>query len=717
MRKILRKIRHLNVLAPLLAVALMTAVLLADPPLVRTLRHALWDQYQRLQPRVYQDTAVRIVDIDEDSLAKLGQWPWPRYRIAELVARLQARQAAAIGFDIVFAEPDRTSPAAVSADWPVPPGVRKLLSGLPDNDTVLARQLSQGGVVLGFSLERRGDGSLPAHMPVPSPVTMGDSPLPYLHRFGSVVAPLSVLGEHTSAVGALTFVPDDDGVVRRVPLVLRVGDRILPTLVTEMLRVGQGAPNYLIRMAPSTNPGIAEIRIGNVVVPTTRNGEAWVHYAPLRRERIIPAWKLLSGEVAPGEIEGRLILFGSSAQGLMDLRFSPLGGVIPGVEAHAQLLEQALTDSFLYRPSWAMAVEALTLVVGGLVVGLLAMYGGALYSALLLATSLAGSLWGGWYAFSTHHLLVDAVVPSLGIFAAFLVASTVHHFTSERRQRWVREAFSRYVSPNLVRHIVDNPDALELGGRRQTCSFVFTDLAGFTTLMEKIDPGEAVALLNRYLDEMIHIAFAHEGTLDRIVGDAVAIMFSAPVRQPDHQQRAHDCALAMQRYATQYALDLQARGIPFGHTRVGVHCGEVIVGNFGGSTIFDYRALGDPVNTAARLESVNKHLGTRVCMSEDVIAGVPGAQVRRVGRLTLKGKSRSLLVYQPLNNGLPFEPAEAAAVPAYEAAYGLMAQSDPGALGAFEALARQRPDDPLVALHLQRLRQGESGEVIVMNEK
>jgi len=401
----------------------------------------------------------------------------------------------------------------------------------------------------------------------------------------------------------------------------------------------------------------------------------------------------------------------------MDLGFSPLGGVIPGVEAHAQLLEQALTDSFLYRPSWAMAVEALTLVVGGLVVGLLAMYGGALYSALLLATSLAGSLWGGWYAFSTHHLLVDAVVPSLGIFAAFLVASTVHHFTSERRQRWVREAFSRYVSPNLVRHIVDNPDALELGGRRQTCSFVFTDLAGFTTLMEKIDPGEAVALLNRYLDEMIHIAFAHEGTLDRIVGDAVAILFSAPVPHPAPQQPPPHPRLALPRPATPYPPDLQARGIPFGHTRVGVHCGEVIVGNFGGSTIFDYRALGDPVNTAARLESVNKHLGTRVCMSEDVIAGVPGAQVRRVGRLTLKGKSRSLLVYQPLNNGLPFEPAEAAAVPAYEAAYGLMAQSDPGALGAFEALARQRPDDPLVALHLQRLRQGESGEVIVMNEK
>jgi adenylate cyclase len=717
MRKILRLLRRLYFFAPLLAVALVCGLMLADPPLVRTLRHALWDQYQRLEPRIYQDTAVRVVDIDEESLARIGQWPWPRYRIAELVDRLQQLQVAAVGFDVVFAEADRTSPAAVSRDWPLSAGVRQQIAGLPDNDAVLAEQLKVSNVVLGFSLERKGPGTVPPTMPVLAPVVMGDPPQPYVHRFGSVVPPLPVLSASAPAAGALTFVPDNDGVVRRVPLVLRVGDQLVPTLVTELLRIGQGADNYLIRMGPASNPGIAEIRVGQVVLPTTRTGEAWVHYATERQQRLIPAWKVLAGEVTPDDVAGRLVLVGSSAQGLMDLRFSPLGGVVPGVEAHAQILEQALTDSFLYRPNWAVAVEAITLVVAGMGIGLLALYSGALLSAVVTATALGATVWGGWYAFSAQHLLIDSIVPAIGIFAAFLLGSMVHHFTSERRQRWVRQAFSRYVSPNLVNHIVNNPDSLELGGRRLTCSFVFTDLAGFTGLMEKIDPGEAVALLNRYLDEMIHIAFAHEGTLDRIVGDAVAIMFSAPVHQPDHQKRAFDCALAMQRYATQYALDLQARGIPFGHTRIGVHCGEVIVGNFGGSTIFDYRALGDPVNTAARLESVNKHLGTRVCVSEDVLSGVPGAQARRVGRLTLKGKTRALLVWQPLNDGLGHEVSEAAAMPAYEHAYDLMAQGDPDALDAFEHLASERPNDPLVRLHLRRLRQGESGEVIVMNEK
>jgi adenylate cyclase len=229
-----------------------------------------------------------------------------------------------------------------------------------------------------------------------------------------------------------------------------------------------------------------------------------------------------------------------------------------------------------------------------------------------------------------------------------------------------------------------------------------------------MDPGAAVSLLNDYLDRMIEIAFRNGGTLDRIVGDAVAIMFSAPVEQPDHRQRAYDTALEMHVFAKKYVTDLAAKGIPFGHTRVGVHSGEVIVGNFGGSNMFDYRALGDPVNTAARLESVNKHLGTLVCVSEATLSGCQGAVVRPVGRLVLKGKSHALMVFQPL---VAPEGGTAKADTAYEEAYGLLASEDSRAREAFEALARERPDDPLVKLHLERLRSGQAGDRIVLAEK
>ena len=704
----------LNFLAPVLAVSIGAALLLFDPPMLKTLRLAVFDQYQRLHPRVYQPTPVRIIDIDEESLTKVGQWPWPRTKIAELIERLRQADVAAIGFDVMFSEPDRTAPKAILDIWDLPATTRREVARLPDHDEVLAAALKPGGVVLGMAVERSGKGK-----PLPAQkyryVTMGEPALPFAPHFASVVPSLPVLSLAAAGNGVMTFEPDNDGVVRRVPMLFGLGDTLVPSLAAETLRVAQGAQNYLLRTSPD-HIGLTEVKIGGFTVPTTPNGEAWVHYTGPVNERTIPAWKILTGSVPDAELKGLIIMVGTSAQGLMDLRFSPMGGVMAGIEAHAQMLEQVLTNSYLYRPAAANSIEALTLVVGGLAMGALALVTGALVSAIVTLLVIGLVVWGGQVGFVDYQLLLDPVTPALGIFIAFLLSSVIHHLSSERRQRFVKEAFSRYVSPNLVTHIVDHPAELELGGRRQECSFIFTDLAGFTSLMEKIDPGEAVALLNTYLDEMIAIAFSYNGTLDRIVGDAVAIMFSAPVQQLDHRQRALSCALAMQRFAARYSEDLKGKGVAFGHTRIGIHTGEVIVGNFGGSTIFDYRALGDPVNTAARLESVNKHLGTRVCVSEATLSGCSGVVTRPVGRLVLKGKSQPLMVFQPMHDGLEV-PGAALDDPQYAAAYALLAQDPGAALLALRELAAERPTDPLVKLHLQRLESGETGDLIAMTAK
>ena len=242
------------------------------------------------------------------------------------------------------------------------------------------------------------------------------------------------------------------------------------------------------------------------------------------------------------------------------------------------------------------------------------------------------------------------------------------------------------------------------------CSFVFTDLVNFTPLMESMDPAHAVSLINRYLDEMIAIVFAHQGTLTRIVGDGLAILFSAPVAQSDHACRALQCALAMQRFARHYASELNDHGIAFGQTRMGVHTGEVIVGNFGGAAIFDYRALGDAVNTAARLESANRHLGTLMCVSQAVLDACPEVFTRPIGRLMLKGKSHPVMVFEPL------DPATQADID-YVQAFELLSGDGQDALAAFEQLATRRPADQLVAMHLARLQAGHTGDLIVLDGK
>jgi adenylate cyclase len=705
-------------LLPFLPVAAGLFLLLGDALPLQTLRNNLFDQYQRWQPRVYAEAPVRIVDIDDESLARLGQWPWPRTRLAEMVDQLTATGVAAIGFDVIFAEPDRTSPQAAVDLWQLEGRLREALVALPDHDRVFADSVARGDVVVGFAVDRGKEAKSDAKAPE-LPANMGrfifsgEPPGRWLHSFDDIVGSLPELAAAAKGNGALTFVPDGDGVVRRVPLVLQVAGQPVATLAGETLRVGQGVPNVILKSA-GQDVGLAEMRIGDVTIPTTPSGEVWVHYSRAVPGRYLPAWQVMAGQVPRELLEGHLVLVGSSAQGLMDLRFNTLGRVMPGVEAHAQALEQILTEHYLLRPTWARGLEALLVVVGGLVMGFLTLKAGALVGAAAGALINAATLGGGWYAFAGEGLLIDTATPAIVFTVTFILCSVFRHFASEREQRWIKEAFARYVSPNRVSYLVDHHDALEIGGHRQECSFIFTDLASFTSLMEKIDPGEAVALLNAYLDEMIAIAFRHEGTLDRIVGDAVAIMFSAPLPQADHRARALACALEMDAFADRYSRDLQAKGIAFGRTRIGVHGGEVIVGNFGGSNIFDYRALGDPVNTAARLESVNKHLGTRICVSEEILRDCPDVVVRPVGRLVLKGKTKALGVFEPV-----VEDTVVARAPldAYRAAYAAMAAEQPDAQALFAALAADYPADPLVALHLGRLQSGASGDLIVMSEK
>ncbi|MGO9443500.1 MAG: CHASE2 domain-containing protein [Thiobacillaceae bacterium] len=708
------KSRHtFDWLVPVAAVMLGAVIFVLDLPALQVLRNTVFDQYQRWAPRVYSDAAVRIVDIDDASLARLGQWPWPRTRIAELVDRLRSSGAAAVVFDMMFAEPDRTSPTAMLALWKPTPGLRAYLTALPDHDSVLANSIGQGGVVLGYAVTR--EGPPPSHFAKPfRTVDIGPSPLPFLNQFNGAVTALPALQDAAAGNGAISFIPDSDGVVRRVPLLLRLGDGAVPSLVAEALRVAQGAHNYVVRTAAEAGAGLQEIRIGNIVIPTTAQGEIWVKYTKRVAARYIPAWKVFAGQAAEESVRDHILLVGSSAAGLMDLRFSPLGGILPGVEVHAQALEQMIAQSQLSRPNWAKGLEMLVILAGGLVVGFLGMRAGALLSATAAATTIVAMGWVGWYAYSHLGLLLDPVTPGVTLLLIFILTSLLHHATTEHRQRWLKQAFAHYVSPNLVTHLVENPDELELGGTRRECSFIFTDLTGFTNLMERLNPELAVSLLNGYLDNMIRIAFQYEGTLDRIVGDAVAIMFSAPVEQPDHRSRAMHCALEMHRFAGRYAAEANGRGIPFGATRMGIHTGEVTVGNFGGSTIFDYRALGDPVNTAARLETVNKQLGTLVCVSEATVSGCDDVPARPVGRLVLKGKTEPLLVYEPMFTA---DGEVARSDSAYAAAYTLMAQNDPGALEAFKRLAAERSSDPLVSFHLQRLGSGQMGEVIIFTEK
>jgi adenylate cyclase len=691
-------------------IVVMTGLVVFSPDAMLTLRHAAYDTYQKIKPREYVAAPVRIVDIDEASLDKNGQWPWPRTRMAELVRRLGEAGAAVIAFDVIMAEPDRSSPAQAVANWQLPPDLVTRLAKLPDHDAVLADELKRWPVVLGFALRDFGEDfpRVKARF-----INVGGEPIQFLQRQRAATLPIRILEEAAAGNGAVAFTPDADGIVRKIHLVYNIGGKLAPSLTVEALRVAQAQTNIFIKMAASEgeqpSTGVEEIKIGAAVVPTGANGEVWLHYTPTNKARFIPAWQVLDGSAPKDKLAGHLVLIGTSAAGLKDLRYTSQGEQVPGVEIHAQFLEQVTTGSYLVRPGWALAAEPISIAVVGILVAVAVTMLGAVGASVVSVALFAITIVSSWYAFSSHTLLLDPVPAIATLLIVFIGCSIARYVASELRQRFIRNAFSSYVSPNLVDHIVASPEGLSLGGERRVCSFVFTDLEGFTSLMEAIDPAQAVGLLNDYLDEMVSIAFRHDGTLDRIVGDAVAVMFSAPIVQEDHADRAVRCALEMDRFAEEFAGRQRRDGIAFGRTRIGVHSGEVIVGNFGGRTIFDYRALGDPINTASRLEGANKYIGTRLCVSGATVAACQEFTGRPIGELLLKGKTEPVMAFEPSRDGKPDN--------AYLVAYERLEQGADSAEASFHELAVARPKDSLVQLHLERIRGGDEGTLIVLEEK
>lgn len=710
-------------LAPiwLTLIVLFGAVVLRaqDPVFLATMRHALFDAYQRWKPRVYKPVPVRVIDIDEESLARLGQWPLPRKTQAGIVERLLDLGVGAIAFDIVFAEPDRTSPARVieQFDEPARSELRPVAARLPDHDMLLAQAMAGGKVVLGFAPS--DDRGIDAPPPPRFELEGTDKDIrSVLLSFPGGVLPLARLREKAAGMGAVDFWPDTDGVVRRVPLLIDVGGRVQASLATEAVRVALGAKAIGVKTKALGLPfenetGVNGLRIGSRGVAADGRGQLWMHYALPRPERSISAWKLLAGQVPREQIEGAIVFVGTSAAGLHDIRHTPLGTLVPGVEIQAQVAEQILGGDFLIRPQWADAAEIAFIGLLSFLILALTLRFGPLTSMLIWGVAITGTFAQSLQLYSSVGLLFDPVFPALVVLSVYIVLSVGRHMRSEGERRWVREAFKSYVSPNLVERIIDHPETLQLGGERRELSFVFTDLEGFTTLVEKSPPGELIPLLNEYLNAMIRIGFRHGGTLDKIVGDSTAFFFNAPVAQPDHARRALACALEMDAFAVAFSRRKATEGVGVGATRIGVHTGSVIVGNMGGDILFNYCAHGDAINTASRLEGANKYLGTRICVSGETAAQCPGFKGRPVGHLLLVGKQEAIEAFEPL----PLGARESEAERAYREAYRKLEEGAPDARAAFADLAERFPDDPLIALHARRLRDGIGGTEIVLEGK
>lgn len=650
--------------AALLTLVALTLLRATDPRLVSELKERTFDTYQRLQPRAYAELPVRIVDIDEASIAAFGQWPWPRSRLAALTRRLGELGAGVVAFDVIFAEPDRTTPARLAADLiaqdaPDREQAVALLKSLPDHDQMFAEAIGKTPSVLGFAATRQANDNRPS---VKAGLAfVGVTPTRVLPAFRGTVPNLPALDAAAAGSGAINLsARDRSGVIRRVPMLLSDGSRIYPTLAVEALRVAQGQKGLVVRGtgasgdADTGEAALLDMRVGAFKIPLTYDGEAWIYFDHDRAARYLSVKDVLDpakeAEVR-GRLDGAIVLVGTSASGLVDARTTPLGETVPGVAIHAQLIEQIIAQDFLARPDWADGFEILLTLLLGLLVTALVLAFGARFSLIAGGIVLGSAVAASWLAFSHLRLLIDPVYPSLAALATYIAVERVLHVTADREKTFVRQAFGQYLAPELLARLEQAPDAMKLGGEQRELTVMFMDVRGFTPISEELTATELVDFINTLLAPLSDAIQDELGTIDKYIGDSIMAFWNAPVDLPDHAARACRAALKM-RAALDNLNDVDAFGFiargfadPKVRIGVGLNTGLACVGNMGSQKRFNYSAMGDVVNVAARIESATKSFGTDLLVSEELARAAPGIALLEAGEIRLKGKSRSTKLF------------------------------------------------------------------------
>lgn len=629
------------------------------------IRNFTFDNYNIAKPRAASD-AVVIVDIDEASLKKIGQMPWPRSVMADLVRELKSMGAAAIVFDIVFAEADRSSPASMAQIFENAPDAAEIvqkLSSMPDHDQSFGQAITEAGnVVTGFSFTNEPTKDVP-----PSKgIFRGQNLDQFVTHLVGATVNLKSIDKGAAGNGSFFVSTDTDGIIRRVPMLVGYQlpgtdiTSIYPSLSLEAIRVLKGERGGKVLL---DNPeyagldprrfGISGIALGQdqTVIPTNARGEFQVYFARSNPSWYLPAWQVLDESVDRNRIDGKIVLVGTSAVGLKDIRSTPLNAFIPGVEVHLNIIDQILQGQFLNRPIEAEGMEAAAVFVMGLFVILFSAFIGALAQIMVLASVLTSGLCAGWYAFAHYGLLVDVTYAAFSVVAVFIFSMMFTYLRTEREKRQVRNAFGLYISPAFMEELTRSPDKLKLGGETRELTVMFTDIRNFTGICEGLSPQEVIQMMNDFLTPMSDMVMANRGTIDKYIGDAMMAFWNAPLDDPDHARHACFTALGMQRALDPVNEKIKARG---GKTLlqvgIGINTGPCAVGNMGSKQRFAYSTLGDAVNLASRLEGQTKTYAVPILIGEDTAEKVLDLGVLELDLIRVKGKSKPVRVFALLGD-------------------------------------------------------------------
>ena len=623
---------------------------------------------------------VTIAAIDEQSLAKLGRWPWSRTTFTALAERLDQLGARVIAFDLFF--PERES-ARVDAQF-----ARAISS---------TKKVVLGTVFIDRQAEMRhlGPAGLAAARLAIAPQAIAEVQAETFRMdepYGVLVNIVELQGAATY-VGHIDVPPDADGVVRRAPLIRRFDRRYFPAFDVQVART------FLQKEVPTLDIaayGIAGIRLGERYIPLDEEGRLLVRHRKPGSFAKVSIADILEQRADPALVRGRVVLVGNTAVGIGDARVTPYGATLPGVEIRASIIESLLQGDALQRPEWMMVLDIAFMAAAALLLIILLPRLGVTGGGVLAAGVLAGYVALALYLFRSEGLWLNLVYPTLLIALLFATETLVEYFFTFSEKRYLKRAFAHYVPPTVVDDLVADTDKLRLGGEKRELTVLFSDIRGFTTLSEAMAPEDLVKLMNEYFTVMTEKVFQQRGSLDKYIGDAIMALFGAPVAEPRHAACACRAAIEMVRALQPLRESWRARGIPSIDIGVGINTGPMVVGNMGSASRFNYTVVGDAVNLASRIEHLNKEYGTSILLSEYTYEPVKDEfrAAREVDMVRVRGRAQPVRLYELFADDHAF-----AWLDDYRAAYAVMREGDMlRAAGLFSAL-HARTGDGVSAFH------------------
>ena len=665
-----------------LCVLLMLAVSFSDShnPIRVTLQNSVFDEFNRKQPRTASRDVV-IVDVDEKSLEIVGQWNWPRNVMADLTKSIADKGAKVIAFDGVFAEEDRTSPHILYKNLP-PEQIKRLpdavqVDGVPISyDEMFAQSIKQSQIFVTAFTYGRADRVQDKPLNKNKLLARSDVKKSFIEnasRFEAAAVNLKPLSKAAAGNGSFMAKPDADGILRRVGMVFSDGKTLYPSLSVEALRVALMGRKGAVKIGevPVEEKGEIDtnyrILIGEKVIPVESDGILYVHYRPFCNEQdvldmpdicpvadYVPAYKFLSDEYADEvaqKVKDKIVLIGASAEGLKDLRSTALQPFRPGVEVHANVIEQVLNESYLLRPAVTRGAEAIFIFAAGLFFIIVSPFVGIVVSVLLCFFIISIAAFGAYYAYIEHGLLIDPVYPSLAVLMIFISSTVMSYARAEARRKQIRNAFGMYVAGDVMQDLERNPEKLQLGGELRDLTVMFTDIRKFTAISEGLSPEELINLMNDFLTGMTDIVMGHKGTVDKYIGDAMMSFWNAPRDVEMHEREACLAALEMQNALEPINKEIEKKAEGTGkkpvllNAGIGINTGPCSVGNMGSRQRFAYSALGDAVNLASRLEGQTKEYGIHIIIGEDTYEKVSDFAAIELDKIKVVGRTQAVKIY------------------------------------------------------------------------